>query len=72
MVTETVVEQGTQARAGGEAVAAVARAYWLDRTRRRCVHLPPPQRRTQCPVLRRSAHLAPVTAPITSRQRRRR
>jgi len=31
MVTETVVEQVVQARARGEAVAAVARAYGLDR-----------------------------------------
>ena len=32
MVTETVVEQVVAARARGEAVAAVARAYGLDRT----------------------------------------
>jgi transposase len=31
MVTETVVEQVVQARARGEAVAAVVRAYGLDR-----------------------------------------
>ena len=40
MLTETVVEQVVQARARGEAVAAVVRAYGLDRKT--------VQRRTRC------------------------